>query len=357
MDGSGISKDWMWPSRRRGNFDFRPLVSTCEFVARDAYCETEFFGLTPMATYWWSCLTDDEGNFLAPMRKVNTELSGGLQLSSNVGVDNLLIAPEAFAASHRGAGVRWTLDDNHTAFRVAAESTPYSQPFVLDISDDEFRWSEGDLLDLTGKPLGLGYQWYTPTIEERGGNFYASQPFQVTGHVRGRAVRGSVAMDTFYGPTGQFYKNGPIFNVLELAWVTFANFYSDGSHEFGALCLGKEHWKFGVIADEKGPILESTELTAEVLLDADKYVEKARYAVAGTEWEFTAVERGQMRSLAAARGDAYHGQAGSVRRIGDTRTPEISVGWMETFPLNGLNTRYEGPRRSLRPSTSSIAPP
>ena len=26
---------------------------------------------------------------------------------------------------------------------------------MLDISDDEFHWSEGDLLDLTGKPLGL----------------------------------------------------------------------------------------------------------------------------------------------------------------------------------------------------------
>ena len=72
---AGALPAWKWPSRRRGNFDFRSLVSTCEFAARDAWCEREFFGLRPMATYWWSCLTDDDGNFLAPMRKVNTELS------------------------------------------------------------------------------------------------------------------------------------------------------------------------------------------------------------------------------------------------------------------------------------------
>ncbi len=298
-----------------------------------------------MATYWWSCLTDDDGNFLAPMRKVNTELSGGLQLSSNVGQNSLEIAPEAVVSSHRGAGVRWTLEENGSSFRVAAAQTPYSQPFELIVSDDEFRWSEGELLDLRGAPLGLGYQWYSPNIDERGGNLYVSQPFRVTGHVQGRAVRGHVAMDSFYGPTGQVYNNGPIFNVVELAWVTFVNIYPDGAHEFGALCLGKEHWGFAVIADQHGPIIETTELSAEVELDADKYVDTAVYSAGDDQWRFTAADRGQMRSLAAARGDAYHGQAGSVRRVGDDRTPETSLAWIETFPLNGLDRRYTGERR------------
>jgi hypothetical protein len=52
-----------------------------------------------------------------------------------------------------------------------------------------------------------------------------------------------------------------------------------------------------------------------------------------------------MRSMAAARGDAYHGQGGSVRRIGDERAPETSLAWIETFPLNGLDRRYHGQRR------------
>jgi hypothetical protein len=332
---------WKWPSRRRGNFDFRSLVSTCEFAARDAW----FFGLSPMATYWWSCLTDDDGNFLAPMRKVNTELSGGLQLSSNVGEDNLEIAPEAFESSQRGAGVRWTLADDETSFRVAAQPTATTQPFEFTISDDELVWTEGGLLDLRGPRLGLGYQWYTPNIDERGGNLYVSQPFRVSGHVRGRDVRGFVSMDNFYGPTGQVYNNGPIFNVVELAWVTFANIYSDGAHEFGALCLGKEHWGFAVVADDNGPIIETTELSAEVQLDSDKYVDTAVYSAGDSQWRFTAAKRGQMRSLAAARGDAYHGQAGSVRRVADERLPEISLAWIETFPLNGLDRRYHGDRR------------
>ncbi|QLL09799.1 hypothetical protein [Mycobacterium vicinigordonae] len=343
MNAHGLS-GWKWPSRRRGNFDFRSLVSTCEFAARDAWCEREFFGLHPMATYWWSCLTDAEGNFLAPMRKVNTELSGGLQLSSNVDEDNLEIAPDAFEASMRGAGVRWTLSQNQTSFRVAAPATASTQPFEITVSDSEFAWTEGDLLTLRGPRLGLGYQWYTPNSDERGGNLYVSQPFRVAGAIRGRKVRGIVSMDNFYGPTGQVYNNGPIFNVLELAWVTFANIYADGTHEFGALCLGKEHWGFAVVADQNGPIIETTEINADVQLDGDRYVDTAHYAAGNTEWRFTAAKRGQMRSLAAARGDAYHGQAGSVRRVGDERVPATSVAWIETFPLNGLDRSYSGQR-------------
>jgi hypothetical protein len=235
--------------------------------------------------------------------------------------------------------VKWRLAPDETAFAIAAAETPYSKPFELTVADDEFSWEEGDLLSLTGRRLGMGYQWFTPNIDERGGNLYASQAFAATGHVQGTPVTGYFSLDSFYGPTGQAYNSGPIFNAVEVAWVSFVNVYADGSHESGGLCIGKEHWGFGVVSDQSGPIVESVECEADVVLDSAKYVEKARYIVAGTEWEFTAIERGHMLSLAAARGDAYHGQAGQVRRVGDERTPLTSHAWIETFPLNGLDRR------------------
>ena len=277
---------WRWPSRRRGNFDFRSLVSTCEFAARDAWCEREFFGLRPMATYWWSCLTDDDGNFLAPMRKVNTELSSGLQLSSNVGTDNLEIAPEVFGRSQRGAGARWTLADDESSFRVAAPATPYSEPFELFVADDEFRWTEGDLLDLRGSPAGPGLS--VVHAEHRRTRRQPLCLAALPGHRarRWQAVStASCRWTTSTDPSGQVYNNGPIFNVVELAWVTFGNVYADGGHEFGALCLGKEHWGFAVASNEAGPIMETTELTAEVQLDQrqvrlDRPVPRGRHRVA-----------------------------------------------------------------------------
>jgi hypothetical protein len=331
---------WTWPSRRRGNFNFRSVVSTFEFAARDAYLEREYFGLAPMGTYFFSCVSDDEGNFYAPIRKVVTEMSTGLQLSSNLDADNLEIAPQVFLASHRGAGVKWAHGAESDRFTVGAAATPYSQPFELTIADDEFSWGEGELMHIAGRRLGLGYQWYTPNSDERGGNFYASQAFAASGHVQGRPVSGYMSIDSFYGPTGQVYNNGPIFNAVEMAWVSFVNTYADGEHESGGLCLGKEHWGFALVSDHSGPIVETTEIEADVRLDADKYVETARYLAGGTEWEFSAIERGQMRALAAARGDAYHGQAGRVRRVGDDRVPLTSHAWIETFPLNGLDRRY-----------------
>jgi hypothetical protein len=307
---------------------------------RDAYLEREYFGLAPMGTYFFSCVSDEEGNFYAPIRKVVTEMSTGLQMSSNFDADNLEIAPKTFLASHRGAGVKWSISDESDQFTIAAAATPYSQPFELTIADDHFVWSEGDLMIIGGRRLGLGYQWFTPNIDERGGNFYASQAFAASGHIQGRPVNGYMSIDSFYGPTGQVYNNGPIFNAVEVAWVSFVNTYADGEHESGGLCLGKENWGFAVVSDHNGPIVETTDIEADVVLDSDKYVEKARYAVLDTEWEFTAIDRGQMRALAAARGDAYHGQAGRVRRVGDRREPLTSHAWIETFPLNGLDRHY-----------------
>jgi len=34
---------WTWRSRRRGNFNFRSVVSTFEFTALDAYLDREYF--------------------------------------------------------------------------------------------------------------------------------------------------------------------------------------------------------------------------------------------------------------------------------------------------------------------------
>jgi hypothetical protein len=333
---------WAWPSRRRGNFGFRSVASTFEFAARDAYLEYEYFGLAPMATYFFSCLSDADGNFYAPIRKVITEMSTGLQLSSNLDAENLEIAPEVFLASQRGAGVKWSITEDEDRFTVAAAGTPYSQPFDITIADDEFSWGEGELMQIEGQRLGLGYQWFTPNIDERGGNFYASQAFAASGHIQGRPVSGYMSIDSFYGPTGQVYNNGPIFNAVELAWVSFVNTYADGEHESGGLCLGKEHWGFALVSDHNGAIVETTEVEADVTLDSDNYVQTARYTAAATEWDFTATDRGQMRALAAARGDAYHGQAGRVRRVGDQRVPLTSHAWIETFPLNGLDRHNRG---------------
>lgn len=65
------------------------------------------------------------------MRKVNTELSGGLQLSSNVDEDNLEIAPEAFDASmrayHGQAGAVRRVGDE----RVPETSVAWIETFPL----------------------------------------------------------------------------------------------------------------------------------------------------------------------------------------------------------------------------------
>lgn len=322
------------PSRRQGNFEHRTLVSSFEPVARDAYIDRTYFGLPLLGAYWWSNLADADGNTLAPMRKATAEMTTGLQLQSNVGRDALEIDPAAYGRSLRGVGVRWTWEGEAMAVRAARR--PDSEPIELRYDGRALTWEEGDLLSLSATFLG-SYQWYTPCLDDGGGNYYASAMFHARGQVLGREVEGLLAYDRLYGPQGQVFQTSPMFNGIELAWVSFANGYADGSYEVGGCCLGARHWGFAAISDQDGDVVHVADIEADVVLDEEAYVREATYHLPGGDWRFTATPRSRMVSLAAARNDQYHGQGGVMRRVGDDRTPAWSRAWIESFPDNGTD--------------------
>lgn len=322
-------------SARRGNFGYRSVVSSFEFDPADFYADRTYYGLGLLGAYFYSAFRDGEGNILAPMRKVTAEMGSGLQLQTNVGRDFLETDMESFLATQRGVGIRWNWE-GPDIFSIRATGSPISAPVDIIVTPTTLSWSEGDLIDLHGERLGLGYQWYTPNLDEGGGNYYASQIFHTRGLVLGREVEGIIGFDELYGPQGQVFGTSPCFNGIELAWVAFANVYPDGAYEVGACCLGAQHWGFAVINTERGEHVAVTDIEADVTLDQDLYTTRTVYHLPGEDWVFTAAPRAQMRSLAAARGDKYHGQGGSVRRAGDDRTPTLSTAWIETFPLNGV---------------------
>jgi hypothetical protein len=325
---------WTPPSRRRGNFVYRSVVSSYEFDVRDAYVDKTYFGLPLLGAYFYSSFVDSDGNTLAPMRKCTAEMSSGLQMQTNVGRENLEVDQDAFLQSQRGVGVRWSWEDD-TAFKLQAAATPFGAPVDIRVSNDSIAWREGDMVDVEGGLLG-GYQWYTPTRDDGGGNYYASAMFRAKGVVLGREVEGIIGFDELYGPQGQVFQTGPMFNAIELAWVSFANCYENGDFEVGACCLGAKHWGFAVIVDQDGERIAVTDIEADVTLTDTDYVSEATYHLPGEDWRFVANERAEMRSLAAARDDKYHGQGGVIRRVSDDREPVLSRAWIESFPLNGV---------------------
>lgn len=326
---------WAPPSGRRGNFDYRSIVSSFEVDVRDAYVDRTYFGLPLLGAYWWSNLGDADGNTLAPMRKSTSEMSSGLQLQTNLNGDALEIDHAAFLRSQRGVGVRWGWADEGT-LTVTADGSPLNEPVDFRFDGRTLHWSEGELMDISGTFLGA-YQWYTPGLDDGGGNYYASMVYEGTGQVLGREVRGIVAFDQLYGPQGQVFQTSPMFNAIELGWVTFANGYADGEYEVGACCLGAAHWGFAAIADQDGDLEHVTDIEATIELDDEAYIQVATYHLPSGDWRFDARPRSRMLSLAAARNDQYHGQGGVVRRVGDEREPTWSRAWIESFPLNGTD--------------------
>jgi hypothetical protein len=325
---------WTYASRRRGNFSYRSVVSTYDFDVRDAFVDKTYFGLPLLGAYFYSSFVDSEGNTLAPMRKCTAEMSSGLQMQTNVERENLEVDQDAYLRSQRGVGIRWAWDGDD-AFTIRASKSPHGEDVDLRVTNDSIAWREGDMVDVRGRLLG-GYQWYTPTRDEAGGNYYASAMFRAQGVVLGREVDGIIGFDELYGPQGQVFQTGPLFNAIELAWVSFANCYENGDYEVGCCCLGAEHWGFSVINDQDGERIAVSDIEADVTLTDTLYVAEATYHLPGEDWRFVANERAEMRSLAAAREDKYHGQGGVIRRVGDERVPVLSRAWIESFPLNGV---------------------
>ena len=321
-------------SRRRGNFGYRTVVSTFEPRPADLMPDATYFGLVLLANYHYSTFWDADGNVVAPMRKFHTEMSSGLSLQTNAGRDHLAVDFDALARSQRGVGLRWALDGDDVTIRAAR--TPFSEPIDVRITERTIEWSEGDLLSLIGELLGDGVQWYAPMRDERGGTYYATQVYRAEGVVQGREVTGFMGVDSLYGPPGQVYQTSWLFNGVEMAWGYFANTYDDGAFECGHLAFGADHWGFAAIQDQDGEVAFVSDVDCDIELGPTKYVERATYDVRGEPWVFSAIERGEMRDLARQRDDRYHAVAGVVRRAGDSRTPSLSMAWLESFPLNGI---------------------
>ena len=197
---------------------------------------------------------------------------------------------------------------------------------------ERLAYREDGILELTGTRVGPGLQWYLPGAT--GALYYATQTWLVEGTAMERQVRGFLFIEEAYmRPGGRLYVElDPLHDVRYLTWYSWATRWDDDDLEFGHFLYGNGRFHVGLVANSAGDVRVATSMDVTVRRSAGGYWhEGIELTMDGERWELVPDPRGRMQLGPIPNPQ----QEGLMRRVGETRVPDVWMAWGETVPGNG----------------------
>lgn len=339
-----------------GEFAFQPVVGAFQPTLESMASLDPMMGMNPEGLYLWGTLRDEDGNMYCPMRRIPYDLPGAKRdtrryfyLQHNVGRDHFVLdgigrksAPnDGHSFGIEGDKVVWRSDPNASGNPWRAEWTPES-----------CRWVEEGTMDISGRLLKPGLQWYIPS--RSAAMAYVACIMLMEGEILGKKVRGLIGFDVIY-----MYEGGEVYATkdplvqeeLELMWYTWATVYKDGTLEAGHFLIGNDLMGFGILTNEKEEVRFTYDVDCEVTFDDSGYWQTAiKASVFGEAFEFLPDPRGRMPGLGPIPNPQVDGR---WRKIGDEREPEVWFAWGEAAPSHGSIPKQRMPgvgRRIIAPN-------
>ena len=232
----------------------------------------------------------------------------------------------------RGPVVTTASDDQYRiASKPAEPGYATGQPFEMTRTATELTYCEGDELVFSGRRIGPGMQVYVPSGPTP--LFYTSLLHRVSGNAFGKQAEGFLWLDHCYLSPGVTWRNSGFFKGVELAWTPFGTEFTDGSIEMGHICYGADGFNFAMIVNGDGEVLHSTSNVdaRDIKYKPNTFPEHMYYEVDGLDWEWSAVDDGELPEQASGH-DFYRSSEGYLRRAGETRTPAVYHSYNEFFP-------------------------
>lgn len=207
---------------------------------------------------------------------------------------------------------------------------PVSKPFKIIRRIDGLDWQEGELLDLKGHLVGgCGMQWYSPF--KGGGAMYTSHLHRASGTILGTKVEGFFGWDPVYLPAGLDWLEAPPNTESEVFWFTLGNEYDDGTIEVGQIGVGVRGWAIAMINNQDGPLVYTTNVTAEVEAKENGFPARFLVNIEGENWEWIADPHGEMHLWAMMGHKLYRTSQGRAQRVDDKRKIRVWSGWTDFF--------------------------
>jgi hypothetical protein len=305
----------------RGDFDHLCAVGAFTPAVDDGHRRRSYHGLVLEATSCAGTFRDVEGNVYTLRRGLGSDWARPLIVHTSE-MGSLRLRADVLRRSWAGSGLEDDLDEERHEYR-SPPGRP-GAPFSLRRTLAEIDWREDGVAAIEAAAIGgCGLQWYDPSPP---GAAYASLFFRARGVVLDQPVRGFLVFEQRYLPPGHLWSETPYLSGprLQVAWVTFATEWDDGSLEFGQLCAGRQSWGFAMIADGAGPILVTTEVT----VGADEGdTTSMTFAASDQQWEWLADRGGPLEPMRPL--ELHAAAEGRMRKRGDTRTPRTWTARLE----------------------------
>jgi hypothetical protein len=229
-----------------GSFNHAALASGRRFDAAEFLSDEPILGLQREAGYMWGTLRDDDDVLYSVMRRIappgaaqgDGKSLGGklLVVSSGTEKGQLQLRREPRGAVDSNDVKRHP--DGEDAVRLASVPGAPGRTMELVLSENEFSYTEENVLDVTGKIVVPPLQWYLPGAESS--LLYLSHTWLVDGQLLGKPVRGFLFWEeAWMPPGGQLYvEKDPLLDAEYLTWYSWANKWDDGSFEVGHFLFG-----------------------------------------------------------------------------------------------------------------------
>lgn len=305
-----------------------------------------YFGLVPEASFLYGKFVDSENEIFEPTRRIpaNERVRGmaGLVHQSTLNDDDYLhINVEVSLGAATSYGHRRRVDNSPDGGELATwKSAPWvsGNPWSVTMTPTTCTWHEEGVLHIEGTLLAPGLQWYIPGPDK--GFYYMSQLYEATGTIEGREVRGFFGFDRDYMPEGGMLyisKDILVEEHLHNAWYTWATKYTDGTYDAGHFLLTNDRGSFAIFTNDEQEVTRTNNLTGTVTTrDDGVWPAGIKFDVDGEAWEFTPDPRGIMPDFMTADKALPTAQnEGTIKRVGETREPVLTMAWGEIVPSHG----------------------
>jgi hypothetical protein len=310
--------------REHGNFENQAIIGFFEETMESSNPETRKFGLNIDAVSPNCMVYDEDGAMWNITRFASYGSTLGIRVNTNS--DGRKMYEKEHPMEDRafiGPVVHSIQGGSHVIEGLGVPDRS-REPFYYRRTTKEIEWREGDILSLTGKRLGPAISWFN--FDEDGGWGFSAYLSRISGTVMGKKVAGFSEFSTVWTPPGISF--GPLYFEKGGSWLLACNDYGDGQYEcihVGHLAKGA---RFALIENQDGPVAATSDVELEVVVDDLGYPDELNYVIAGERWEWRPRPGGDI-------GDPAHpiqrDREGVLRRVGDTREPALTMGWVNFF--------------------------
>jgi hypothetical protein len=329
--------------RPRGHFGNAAVCGVFEPDPEDSAATTSHFGLSLYMNTQYATFRDEDGTWYNAQRVVEGELASGMGVYRS-GDRGMMQEPTRCHAGmchwriEAGAHITENIGAGPLSGHNPERGGWASEPLQIVQRADQASWHEGAVLTVSG-PLVAAFQWFVPTPD--GGMFFTAHPHRASGTYLGRKVEGFFLNDQIYLPRGVTYATSEFFSSVHVALVTGGTEYDDGTVEAFQIGLGRDRFAFACIADQRGAIHQTTDVTGVMQRDDLGFPTHIGWSIDGEDWEWIPDAAPELFGYS---GDvvehdsgipAYRASEGRTRRVGDTREPVAWMAYVESFSIRG----------------------